>query len=323
MHSQQKKSAERTQLLLWIVSVLFVFLSGCDAGVSTKPAPSSMIQTPSKIVPAPLDITSWAYWLSNPDAAQLAKAPQQLIVMDYSADGSDERRFSRDVVDYLHDHGKLVLSYMPVGEANSFRFYWKPDWAKNPPAFLGPENPEWPEAYKVRYWDPAWRDIVLKPYLQRIVAAGFDGVYLDIVDGYWFWSEHGEDLQQAADRMAQLIVWTADYARSLAHGRFLVCIQNGLGVFNDASPAWSRKLMRTIDMAAVESLFYNYYSEEDQAYRLSLLQQLAQNGKTLLDVEYIAPELSGQYLKKIQNAPVRLIPYRAAPDRALDSLAGP
>jgi cysteinyl-tRNA synthetase len=322
MLSRQKKSVKHTQLLLWILSVLFVIFSGCAEKVSTKPAPSSMIQTPPQIVPSPSSLTSWAYWLADPDLVQLAQTPQQLIVMDYSADGSDERRFSRDAVDYLHEHGKLVLSYLSIGEANSFRFYWNSSWAKTPPDFLGPENSDWPQAYKVRYWDPEWRNC-LKPYIKRIVEAGFDGVYLDIVDAYWFWGEHGEDVRQTANRMAELIFWTADYARSLAQGRFLVCIQNGLGIFDDASPIWSEKLMRAIDMASVESLFYNYYSKEDQAYRIEMLQKLAKHGKTLLDVEYIPPELTAEYLQKIHAAPVRLIPYRAAPDRALDSLAGP
>jgi len=39
----------------------------------------------------------------------------------------------------------------------------------------------------VRYWDPNWQYIICgssDSYVNRIVNAGFDGVYLDLVDEY-------------------------------------------------------------------------------------------------------------------------------------------
>lgn len=303
---------------------LLLALAGCLSACSTQgpSRPDAVIQATNASGAASLAaVDSWTYWLSNPDVGQLAASDHDLVVMDYSADGTDARRFGRDAVAHLQDQGKIVLAYLSVGEAEEYRFYWSASWASAPPDFLGPPNPEWPGAHKVRYWDPAWRRDVLAPYLDRITAAGFDGAYLDIVDGYWFWSQHGQDLQWAADRMAELAAWVANYARRRSPGRFLVCIQNGLGIFDHASPVWSQRLMRAIDMAAVESLFFNYYSEQDQAYRLKMLERLAKAGKTLLDVEYIPAAKREEYMEKIKSLPFRLIPYRAAPDRALDELA--
>ena len=37
----------------------------------------------------------------------------------------------------------------------------------------------------------------------------------------------------------------------------------------------------------VESLFYNYWSPEDQAYRLWKLEQFAAAGKKIFSIEYI------------------------------------
>ncbi|MBM4352364.1 MAG: hypothetical protein FJ109_00990 [Deltaproteobacteria bacterium] len=91
---------------------------------------------------------------------------------------------------------RLVLSYMSIGEAEDYRFYWQESWNDDPPAWLAAENPDWEGNYKVRYWDPGWQAILLgssDSYLDRILAAGFDGVYLDIIDAFqWFEEQSGQ-----------------------------------------------------------------------------------------------------------------------------------
>ena len=45
------------------------------------------------------------------------------------------------------------------------------------------------------YWTKSWRDILFgskDSYLDKILNAGFDGVYLDVVDAY----EYFEDLKE-------------------------------------------------------------------------------------------------------------------------------
>jgi cysteinyl-tRNA synthetase len=49
------------------------------------------------------------------------------------------------------------------------------------------ENRQWKGNYKGDYWDPDWQAIILggeNAYLDKILAAGFDGVYLDIIDAF-------------------------------------------------------------------------------------------------------------------------------------------
>jgi len=87
---------------------------------------------------------------------------------------------------------RLVLAYMSIGEAESYRDYWTAAWDRTPPAFVVEENPDWPGNFVVRYWDPAWRAILFGTdgaYLDRILAAGFDGVYLDIIDAFEYFEE--------------------------------------------------------------------------------------------------------------------------------------
>ncbi|MGQ9701482.1 MAG: endo alpha-1,4 polygalactosaminidase [bacterium] len=82
---------------------------------------------------------------------------------------------------------RLVISYMSIGEAEDYRYYWKAEWKTNPPPWLAEENPDWPGNYKVRYWDKNWQSIIYgndDSYLKKILDAGFDGVYLDIIDAF-------------------------------------------------------------------------------------------------------------------------------------------
>ncbi len=84
---------------------------------------------------------------------------------------------------------RLVISYMSIGEAEEYRYYWQNEWEVGDPEWLFKENPNWEGNYKVMYWKPEWKAIIYgdeDSYLQRIVDAGFDGVYLDIIDGYEF-----------------------------------------------------------------------------------------------------------------------------------------
>lgn len=82
---------------------------------------------------------------------------------------------------------RLVIAYLSIGEAEDYRYYWRPEWATSPPGWLQAENPDWEGNYTVRYWDEEWQRIIYgnpDSYVARILAAGFHGVYLDIVDAF-------------------------------------------------------------------------------------------------------------------------------------------
>ena len=90
-----------------------------------------------------------------------------------------------------HNGGtRLVICYMSIGEAENYRYYWVPGWEFANPAWLDEANPDWPGNYKVRYWEPEWKSIILTgddAYMKRILASGFDGVYLDLVDAFEYY----------------------------------------------------------------------------------------------------------------------------------------
>lgn len=82
---------------------------------------------------------------------------------------------------------RIVISYMSIGEVEDYRYYWQESWINSPPSWLEDENPDWEGNYKVRYWDKDWQSIIYgndNSYLKKIINAGFDGVYLDIIDAF-------------------------------------------------------------------------------------------------------------------------------------------
>ena len=84
---------------------------------------------------------------------------------------------------------RLIISYMSIGEAENYRYYWQSGWKTGNPSWLGDENREWAGNYKVRYWETEWQKIIFgndNSYLNKIINAGFDGVYLDIIDAFEF-----------------------------------------------------------------------------------------------------------------------------------------
>ena len=87
---------------------------------------------------------------------------------------------------------RLVISYMSIGEAENYRYYWQNNWQTNKPVWLDKENPIWAGNFKVKYWNADWQKIIYgndNSYLKKILNAGFDGVYLDIIDAFEFYEK--------------------------------------------------------------------------------------------------------------------------------------
>ncbi len=84
---------------------------------------------------------------------------------------------------------RLVFAYMSVGEAETYRNYWQKNWENNLPDWLDKPNEDWQNNYRVKFWRPEWKHILYGSpgsYLDEIMAAGFDGAFLDVVDVYQY-----------------------------------------------------------------------------------------------------------------------------------------
>ena len=132
----------------------------------------------------------------------LLRTNYDLIVIDAFVDGQRglewlEPEDVRSLKTKADGARRLVISYLSIGEAEDYRYYWDRSWDRNrdgrpdagAPDWLTGENPNWRGNYKVRYWDPDWQAILFgsgESYLDQIIARGFDGVYLDIVDAFQY-----------------------------------------------------------------------------------------------------------------------------------------
>ncbi|HVI44383.1 MAG TPA: endo alpha-1,4 polygalactosaminidase [Chitinophaga sp.] len=118
-----------------------------------------------------------------------------VIVMDAFPE-SDTVHWDKSLITSLKtkkNGGKrIVLAYMSMGQAEQYRWYWKAAWVKNPPAWLETMDPYWKGNYYIRYWMPEWKAFIYgnsASYTQKLIDAGFDGAYLDPVDGSQHWEE--------------------------------------------------------------------------------------------------------------------------------------
>jgi cysteinyl-tRNA synthetase, unknown class len=78
---------------------------------------------------------------------------------------------------------RLVICYMSIGEAEDYRYYWNSLDSK----LVYQLNPDWPGNYVIKYWESSWQSIIYgngASYTKKILNAGFDGVYLDIIEAY-------------------------------------------------------------------------------------------------------------------------------------------
>ena len=77
------------------------------------------------------NIHTWAYQLQNIQPVTIAADNSfQLIVIDYSADGTDAMKFSSSEILTIKNSGKKAIAYISIGEAEDYRTYWQSSWTK-------------------------------------------------------------------------------------------------------------------------------------------------------------------------------------------------
>jgi cysteinyl-tRNA synthetase len=131
---------------------------------------------------------------SSNDFVNAVKATNyDLIIMDYFFNGNAYTQAQIEELKKKANGGhRLLICYMSIGEAEDYRYYWKSDWDKNPPQWLGDENPDWQGNFKVWYWEDEWKNIIYgnnDSYLKMIIDKGFHGVYLDIIDAFEYFED--------------------------------------------------------------------------------------------------------------------------------------
>jgi len=312
-------SPTRRPAVLFALILLAWALSGPLPAVAQTSAEAE--QPPAPLLAA---AKSWGYQLQKLDPDALAASPYDMLVIDYSRDGKPARALTPEEVDKIrvkHDgERRIVLAYLSIGEAQTYRYYWKWYWGwvfgVLSPRWLGSENPEWRGNYGVRYWHEGWQKIILggeNSYLERIINAGFDGVYLDGVDEY---VDMVKEKRNARALMIAFVKAIAERARVLKPG-FLVVPQNAETLLADAS------YRAVIDGIGKEDLLFGYDESQQPNDPKSVVSDVARlklltaDHKPVFVVEYLdAPQEIERARRRLER--YGFIPYFA--NRALDTM---
>ena len=278
------------------------------------------------------EVRSWGYQLQRLDLAEAARSRHDLLVIDETLDGRtppNRRKAAITTLKRKPDGGRrIVLAYLSIGEAESYRPYWQREWvaaaapapvslkpadvpslgtspltagpSKNPgavirppmlptsqaPAWLGQENPEWRGNFAVRFWDPEWQAVLTgseTAALDRLMAAGFDGVYLDRADVYTQWTR---EIPDARSRMVDLVTRLSAYAKGRDRD-FLIALQNAEEMLGN------RKVRSALDLIAKEDLLFGIAadgqpnSSGDISASVGYLKKAQRDGLPILVVEYL------------------------------------
>ena len=229
--------------------------------------------------------------------AQLKESGRDWIVLDTAFAG--DTTWEQADLDTIRSGkaGRKVVAYLSIGEAEEYRPYWQSEWVSNgkrtadAPVWLGIENPEWKGNYQVKYWSADWQKLML-PAIDDAMARGFDGVYLDIVDGFQTYEQGADgylddrmnpDTKQTYRR--DMVDWVkAIAARARAKNpAALVIPQNGsqLVVHKD--------FIEVINAQGIEDLFTNGKKLQPASHTdeiLDNLKLLASAKKPVLLIEY-------------------------------------
>lgn len=336
-------------VILCLASML-ILQAGCGSGNTTPEKSRDVAEEP-----LPIDeIATWAYQLQGLSETgavrELEGSEYDMLVLEPTCTdwSSEEKDFdTAGMVERLKDstagdgsHRKLVLAYIDIGEAEDWRWYWTwsrdwepgepfpPDW---PDFIIAPDPDGWEGNYPVAYWDPAWQDIIIygqdtgshaeRDYtsaLDEVLVHGFDGVYLDWVEGY-----EDPDVVEAAERqgvdpieeMASFIKEIGDYGRSIDPD-FLVVQQNAAALGEERPETLSY-----IDAISQEAIWFDGTAFEDwddpagadipqdpglSDYYLELLGIYLDEGLPVFDCEYAVEEAGRAYALSRQEG---FVPY--------------
>lgn len=195
---------------------------------------------------------SWGYQLQEISSAKLDRTPYDVLIVD-AGPGDGSSGLTRSQISKLKTKPdgsrRLVIAYINIGEAENYRSYWQKSWTTQPPAWMGSENCRWKGDHRVRHWSPEWQSIVFgqpKSVLGRLIDAGYDGVWLDRVDIFYYW--RGERWQAASD-MVDFVVSLSAWAKA-RNPAFLIVPQNGEELLADP------RYRRAIDGMGKEDMLF-------------------------------------------------------------------
>ncbi|MEQ1714519.1 MAG: MJ1477/TM1410 family putative glycoside hydrolase [Hyphomicrobium sp.] len=238
-------------------------------------------------------VKTWAYQLKDVSQDKIDKinaSAFDMVIIDSSMfPNGKEIRLTRDQVESMKkkpDGGRrLVISYFSAGEAEDFRYYWKPEWNKKRPGWVYKADKDWKGDYIVKYWEPDWQRIIYgtpDSLIDRIMDAGFDGVSIDRVDAYYYFGDTNERRAQMIDLVKRI----SNYMRA-KNPQSVVLAQNAEELLDKPD------YIEAIDATVKEDLVFGISHKEvgnpagDITHSTKLLDDSKVKGKRVFVVEYL------------------------------------
>ena len=253
------------------------------------------------------DIRFFAYQIQSQEEGdnvrKLADSRYDMLVIDQarSLKGEEGYESAADVARLKSSMGssgrkKVVVCYLDVGEAESYRRYWQDTWRVGDPEWIVAPDPDgWDGNYPVKFWRPEWKRI-MNEAMDRIIEDGYDGIYLDWLEVYSFEQVARTAREEGLDPRAELVKFVRELARRARSKKpgFLLIAQNA------AELGSVPEYVELFDAVAQEGIFYEGAGDPDTGEIMGdvhrapedtgeLLRDLAlwqERGKPVFDVEY-------------------------------------
>ena len=222
-------------------------------------------------------VTTWSYNIQDVNSQhqqdQLVGTHFDMYVLEPVVTEKGEENFDiaglvTGIRDYnINNYQKdpIILAYIDIGQAEDWRWYWQSGWKIGEPDWIvGGDPDDWEGCYPVAYWDPAWENIVIygsggMSHIDESLKAGFDGIYMDWVEGYDDINVQAKAVADGVDPIVKIfdfIEKIRNYARAgspYANPDYLVIAQNAASLYEE-NPT---RYLQLIDGIALEAIWYD------------------------------------------------------------------
>lgn len=218
------------------------------------------------------DVRSWVYNIKDTGTKRQRKQLIETLVDMYVIEPLVTESWNRDfdirglISDIKRSNVEkrgvepLVLAYVNIGQAENWRWYWQKGWKPGSPEWIAGKDPSgWPGCYPVLFWHEEWQQIVIE-IIEKTLAAGFDGIYMDWVEVFVERNVLSEAKAQGIKETHELLFDFFEIIRTYAREESLNQNPDFLMIAQNASFLFERnpqRYVQLIDAIAIEGVWFS------------------------------------------------------------------
>lgn len=218
-------------------------------------------------------VKTFAYYTSQVDPETVGKSDYDLMIVN-EAD-ANSRLFDAADIEKMKTNDKLVIAEISVGHAESYRWYWKKEWDRARPSFLGEEISK--NKFLVKGLGSNEWESITKSIVDRAIESGYDGILLDGIDA---WIDLGGS-KALRDETVDYVIGLSKYAKS-KNKDFLIFTKNSeqLGMIAPFAAA--------VDAVVKEGMVYSLAGPKNSYDQIvKSIRELKYINKPVFVIEYV------------------------------------